>query len=106
MIRRPPRSTLDRSSAASDVYKRQLTTIHPLNQPTIIHPFHMTKPSQHTFIYSLIYPFLLTTILSNKFIPHFINSSHTLHTPKIVHLNTLNFRSILLIPDHSLTTIQ
>ena len=26
MIRRPPRSTLDRSSAASDVYKRQITT--------------------------------------------------------------------------------
>ena len=26
MIRRPPRSTLDRSSAASDVYKRQKTT--------------------------------------------------------------------------------
>ena len=25
MIRRPPRSTLDRSSAASDVYKRQFT---------------------------------------------------------------------------------
>ena len=24
MIRRPPRSTLDRSSAASDVYKRQI----------------------------------------------------------------------------------
>src|SRR5678816_835571 len=36
-------------------------TIHPLNQPTIIHPFHMTKPSQHTFIFSLIYPFLHTT---------------------------------------------
>ena len=28
MIRRPPRSTLDRSSAASDVYKRQ----HQLNE--------------------------------------------------------------------------
>ena len=27
MIRRPPRSTLDRSSAASDVYKRQVVTI-------------------------------------------------------------------------------
>src|SRR5678816_3936828 len=27
MIRRPPRSTLDRSSAASDVYKRQVETI-------------------------------------------------------------------------------
>ena len=27
MIRRPPRSTLDRSSAASDVYKRQEYTV-------------------------------------------------------------------------------
>ena len=30
MIRRPPRSTLDRSSAASDVYKRQIQDL-PLN---------------------------------------------------------------------------
>ena len=28
MIRRPPRSTLDRSSAASDVYKRQVAVDH------------------------------------------------------------------------------
>ena len=34
MIRRPPRSTLDRSSAASAVYKRQIYTINPDN-PTI-----------------------------------------------------------------------
>ena len=27
MIRRPPRSTLDRSSAASDVYKRQVVQV-------------------------------------------------------------------------------
>ena len=27
MIRRPPRSTLDRSSAASDVYKRQVYSL-------------------------------------------------------------------------------
>ena len=27
MIRRPPRSTLDRSSAASDVYKRQIDAL-------------------------------------------------------------------------------
>ena len=27
MIRRPPRSTLDRSSAASDVYKRQVIRV-------------------------------------------------------------------------------
>ena len=44
MIRRPPRSTLDRSSAASDVYKRQSTprfgvqairaaTLSPLTMP-------------------------------------------------------------------------
>src|SRR5678815_5047807 len=31
MIRRPPRSTLDRSSAASDVYKRQ----KPFNDPRV-----------------------------------------------------------------------
>ena len=31
MIRRPPRSTLDRSSAASDVYKRQ-EDIYELNE--------------------------------------------------------------------------
>ena len=29
MIRRPPRSTLDRSSAASDVYKRQVVPYAP-----------------------------------------------------------------------------
>ena len=28
MIRRPPRSTLDRSSAASDVYKRQALSVY------------------------------------------------------------------------------
>ena len=31
MIRRPPRSTLDRSSAASDVYKRQLPLLDEHN---------------------------------------------------------------------------
>ena len=30
MIRRPPRSTLDRSSAASDVYKRQVVATAPI----------------------------------------------------------------------------
>src|SRR5450756_1505381 len=35
MIRRPPRSTQSRSSAASDVYKRQLVgrVVNPLGQP-------------------------------------------------------------------------
>src|SRR5678810_250906 len=40
MIRRPPRSTLDRSSAASDVYKRQILILYSctkdkLNQPAL-----------------------------------------------------------------------
>src|SRR5678809_1760704 len=34
MIRRPPRSTLDRSSAASDVYKRQPYGV-PLDHPSL-----------------------------------------------------------------------
>ena len=32
MVRRPPRSTLDRSSAASDVYKRQMQTIESIGK--------------------------------------------------------------------------
>src|SRR5678815_5884737 len=36
MIRRPPRSTLDRSSAASDVYKRQIT--NGVHVPTWLAP--------------------------------------------------------------------
>src|SRR5678815_3952662 len=42
MIRRPPRSTLDRSSAASDVYKRQLMMI-PLRRSLIVKE-HATLP--------------------------------------------------------------
>src|SRR5678815_3700414 len=41
MIRRPPRSTLDRSSAASDVYKRQDHNLISLNYNT----FSPTAPS-------------------------------------------------------------
>ena len=33
MIRRPPRSTLDRSSAASDVYKRQIEQMERIAGP-------------------------------------------------------------------------
>ena len=35
MIRRPPRSTLDRSSAASDVYKRQPRTLVDIFRETV-----------------------------------------------------------------------
>src|SRR5678809_802954 len=36
MIRRPPRSTLDRSSAASDVYKRQIITYEKYSAAQLI----------------------------------------------------------------------
>src|SRR5664279_1985719 len=36
MIRRPPRSTLSSSSAASDVYKRQIPEIHEYIQMTLL----------------------------------------------------------------------
>ena len=37
MIRRPPRSTLDRSSAASDVYKRQALAKLTLNDASLFY---------------------------------------------------------------------
>ena len=41
MIRRPPRSTLDRSSAASDVYKRQqLDSASAMDDHHIVHRMH------------------------------------------------------------------
>mgnify|MGYP003381335506 CR=1 FL=1 len=40
MIRRPPRSTLDRSSAASDVYKRQAFILSFIGIKMIISPFY------------------------------------------------------------------
>src|SRR5678815_4718622 len=41
MIRRPPRSTLDRSSAASDVYKRQVAlSLWNLKQHMVGRVFH------------------------------------------------------------------
>mgnify|MGYP003381675516 CR=1 FL=1 len=43
MIRRPPRSTLDRSSAASDVYKRQEVEggVVPVFVPVVGEPDHV-----------------------------------------------------------------
>src|SRR5678810_1325878 len=43
MIRRPPRSTLDRSSAASDVYKRQSLPFHRIERTGILLSLLMTN---------------------------------------------------------------
>src|SRR5678815_5003280 len=53
MIRRPPRSTLDRSSAASDVYKRQIRTggagrtLHRARPGALHHEGHRRGPRRH-----------------------------------------------------------
>src|SRR5678816_1719621 len=51
MIRRPPRSTLDRSSAASDVYKRQgsshcLPHRHPVWGVPHLSLIHISEPTR------------------------------------------------------------
>ena len=47
MIRRPPRSTLDRSSAASDVYKRQKGLYAKSEQPLTINGVHLSPYGNH-----------------------------------------------------------
>src|SRR5450756_2425076 len=50
MIRRPPRSTQSRSSAASDVYKRQLlaTTYASQQQPDLDQALHLGQRAVQT----------------------------------------------------------
>ncbi len=50
MIRRPPRSTLDRSSAASDVYKRQVNDFSMQGNYTYITPEEETTWGWRTAI--------------------------------------------------------
>src|SRR5678816_814370 len=49
MIRRPPRSTLDRSSAASDVYKRQVHALRWFESFT--EPPYLSSPGSQTFMF-------------------------------------------------------
>ena len=50
MIRRPPRSTRVRSSAASDVYKRQVRDIARLTAEGKIDPDHITEKTFRTHL--------------------------------------------------------
>src|SRR5678809_1394273 len=59
MIRRPPRSTLDRSSAASDVYKRQVGDIESLAFLEAIRQFRHDVGREHAlFIHLTLLPFI------------------------------------------------
>src|SRR5678809_820685 len=55
MIRRPPRSTLDRSSAASDVYKRQ--------DVLFIDEIHRLHPAVEEILYPAIEDFHLDVLI-------------------------------------------
>ncbi len=73
MIRRPPRSTQSRSSAASDVYKRQLevlpqtvqviaVTLLPLTQLVIITRSLTLSSLSPLFFYSLLWIIMVTAL--------------------------------------------
>src|SRR5678815_3813090 len=64
MIRRPPRSTLDRSSAASDVYKRQ-SPLYALRQC-----FHDVSEVTDTRVYGVLslIVWALTIVVTIKYV--------------------------------------
>src|SRR5678816_613929 len=80
MIRRPPRSTLDRSSAASDVYKRQgvyATDLRLLAPPTIgdgkyvgTNPSVLAvwQPTRHVQLQGVITRFISGKFLEDSFV--------------------------------------
>src|SRR5450756_1330022 len=85
MIRRPPRSTQSRSSAASDVYKRQGLTL--VRSP--YEPDNLPDQGLHTFSYAL-YPHsgdwrqAHTDRHAAEFNQPFVYSVTTAHTGTIV----------------------
>ncbi|WP_460379529.1 hypothetical protein, partial [Staphylococcus aureus] len=50
MIRRPPRSTRVRSSAASDVYKRQTPMLDTIRMAIVLSLIHISEPTRHAQI--------------------------------------------------------
>src|SRR5678815_5869098 len=83
MIRRPPRSTLDRSSAASDVYKRQL-----------LHSASSVPFSSNIYIY----PKYLNSVTCSSCSPSSITSHRGLSSLITITLllSTFTFKPILL----------
>eukprot|EP00658_Telonema_sp_P-2_P056406 TRINITY_DN4485_c0_g1_i4.p1 TRINITY_DN4485_c0_g1~~TRINITY_DN4485_c0_g1_i4.p1 ORF type:complete len:177 (+),score=39.46 TRINITY_DN4485_c0_g1_i4:92-622(+) len=86
MIRRPPRSTLSSSSAASDVYKRQVYLIHPFM--LFIWVRAMTYPMYYSPLnYSAAFLAILSSSAALAFLIHL-----TVEQP------TANILAILLAP--------
>ena len=55
MIRRPPRSTQSRSSAASDVYKRQIMDISQEENTEDFHKISAINPVESGYLYASIW---------------------------------------------------
>ena len=87
MIRRPPRSTLDRSSAASDVYKRQLL----INRAKAFEPV--------TFVLSPILMKLVSSEIFNA-------SSPVSYTHLRAHETVLDLVCRLLLEKKNTTTLN
>ena len=87
MIRRPPRSTLSSSSAASDVYKRQPTIcIHCNNQAAIFRAQNFIYNSKSRHIHHRYN--IVKQLLSNKIISiDFVSSKDNLADPFTKGLN-------------------
>src|SRR5678809_863180 len=82
MIRRPPRSTLDRSSAASDVYKRQgcvslAVNLHWVHDPHGAAPVSYTHLRAHETGRNLVCRLLLEKKKKNFFFFFFFNDTAT-----------------------------
>ena len=97
MIRRPPRSTLDRSSAASDVYKRQV--VYDLYQPenishdTEVHGFETEIQTNLRFLPSpfdgITFNLNFSKIFSETFIPYTINTRNPLPPFNVTTIDTV-----------------
>src|SRR5678809_72131 len=82
MIRRPPRSTLDRSSAASDVYKRQVpmppctqSSDCAIDQQECLSLIHISEPTRQAEISYAV--FCLKKKKNNFFFFFFFNDTAT-----------------------------
>src|SRR5680860_401442 len=104
MIRRPPRSTQSRSSAASDVYKRQgessILGGLPKGLPTILIPF--------SFIYFL-FPRVIkipSASTSSGYLPYVFRNSSTCIGSSVLSLYASQLIEFILdMPLHSLALI-
>ena len=75
MIRRPPRSTLDRSSAASDVYKRQV--LDGLDGPLARRiNCREVLPEMDGYVLDLVVDFVTCVVLPAMFVLQFLSLIH------------------------------